>query len=182
MVYEGELKGKFVELKAATVDDAEFTLSIRQDPEMTKYLPPLNITLEQQRNWINNQRNKEGDYFFVVWSLKTGKRIGTISIYDINNGIGEGGRLALYGEVHEKVEAGILISNFEFNILKLDRVTAWVYYDNLPAKQWNKQFGAVFSEPYVHSDGLKICDVIIEPKNAEIATAKLRKILSRINT
>lgn len=66
MIYEKMMQGQFVYLKSATSDDAEFTLALRQNPALTKYLPKLDITLEQQKNWINIQREKAGDYFFVV--------------------------------------------------------------------------------------------------------------------
>lgn len=180
MVYDGVLKGRFVELKSATIEDADFTLKIRQDPEKTKYLPCLNITLEQQKEWILKQRDKDGDYFFVAWSLTSGERIGTLSVYDIHNGIGEGGRLALYGESHEKIEAGLLLSHFEFAILKLEKVVGWVYSDNSSALRWNKSFGASFSEKKRLEDGSTFYNICIERKASEIAQIKLNRMISRI--
>lgn len=181
MVYKEGLKGKYVELKSAGDEDAEFTLSIRQDPNLTKFLPPLSITIEQQKEWIARQREREGDYFFVVWSIKTGKRLGTISVYDIHDGEGEGGRFALYGETYEKIEAGILMSEFEFNILKLGKVTGWVYCENSPAVRWNKNFGAVFGEPMKHSDGREIFNMVISKKDSESAREKLKKALLKVH-
>ena len=66
MVYNGILEGKYVNLRSVEEKDAEFTLSLRQDPILTKYLPKLDITLEQQINWIRKQRVKEGDFYFLV--------------------------------------------------------------------------------------------------------------------
>ncbi len=181
MIYDGVLKGKYVELRSADIADAEFTLAIRQDPVMTEYLPPLNINIGQQREWIRRQREKEGDYFFVVKSINTGEKIGTMGIYNIHDKEGEGGRFALYGEVHEKIEAGILMSEFEFDILGLEQVTGWVYCGNSPAVRWNKKFGAVFSDPYEYSDGKDVFDMSISKQNSEAACKKLKKMIEKIH-
>ena len=38
MVYEKVISGQLVDLKAVEIEDAPFTLSIRQDAEITKHL------------------------------------------------------------------------------------------------------------------------------------------------
>ena len=43
-----DIIGKYVMLSSATEEDAPFALAIRQDPNMTKFLPRLNISVEQQ--------------------------------------------------------------------------------------------------------------------------------------
>ena len=35
------IEGKYVNLRSVEEQDAEFTLSLRQDPQLTKYLPKL---------------------------------------------------------------------------------------------------------------------------------------------
>lgn len=142
MVYDGVLSGIYVDLKPVTLEDAPFTLSIRQDPEITRYIPKLDITVGEQKKWIARQRETAGDYFFVVWD-KQGNRLGTCGVYNISGNSGEGGRLALYGDPCQKIESGILMSEFEFEILKLERITGWLYADNSRAVRWNLAFGAV---------------------------------------
>ena len=44
MVYEETIHGKYVTLKSVTIDDAEFTLALRQNPALTKFLPKLDQT------------------------------------------------------------------------------------------------------------------------------------------
>lgn len=63
MYFDGVIEGRFVELKSVTVDDAEFTRNIRLDPDFAEFFPPLNNTIEQQKQWIENHKTKKGDYF-----------------------------------------------------------------------------------------------------------------------
>ena len=44
MVYEGILEGRFVNLRPVTKEDAEFILEIRNNPEISKFLPSLKAT------------------------------------------------------------------------------------------------------------------------------------------
>ena len=76
MFIEETIKGKYVTLKSANIEDAEFSLELRQNPALTKYLPKLDVTIEQQKNWILDQRNKNDDYFFVVINNKNERIIG----------------------------------------------------------------------------------------------------------
>lgn len=178
MVYEKVISGKLVDLKAAEIDDAPFTLSIRQDPVITKHLPRLDITLDQQRQWIKEQREKENGYFFVVWD-KQGNRLGTMGIYDIAGKVGEGGRLALYGDPFQKIEAGLLMSEFEFEVLCLEHIIGWVEADNAPAIRWNKWFGAVFSEPEIGKGGKLIRRIDTTRDSARAARKKIWNIMER---
>jgi RimJ/RimL family protein N-acetyltransferase len=146
MVYEGAIDGRYVTLRSATVDDAEFTLAIRQDPEFNKYLPSLNITLEQQRDWILRQRDKDDDYFFVVWD-KSENRIGTISIYNIEGDHAEAGRLTMRGNAFQSIEAQLLSFHFGFNELKLKEIVSYIYAYNARALRFTQQFGGILLDP-----------------------------------
>ena len=89
MFVDKPLVGETVELRACDARDAEFTLSLRNDPRMAGFIPPLDISIDEQKKWIRMQREKAGDYFFIIWDKKLGKRIGTISVYDIDGDTAE---------------------------------------------------------------------------------------------
>lgn len=133
-------------MRSATVEDAEFTLSVRQDPEFNKYLPRVSNTLEQQVAWIISQRQKQGDYYFVVWS-KEGNRIGTISIYNIDGDRAEAGRLTMRGNPFQCIEAQLLSFHFGFNNLGLKSIVSYIYAENERALRFTKQFGGVLHQP-----------------------------------
>ena len=61
--------GKWITLRCAEESDAEFTLAIRNDLKLTKFIPKVNGDIESQKYWIRKQREKYGDYFFNEFIL-----------------------------------------------------------------------------------------------------------------
>ena len=47
-----KLQGKYVNLREVTVDDAEFILSLRCDPQKSKYLNPTEYNIPKQVEYI----------------------------------------------------------------------------------------------------------------------------------
>lgn len=173
------IEGRYVDLRSCTEEDAEFTRAIRNDPEFVKFLPAIDNTLEQQKTWIRNQREKEGDYFFVVWD-KEGNRIGTISIYDINGDHAESGRLAIKGSnPFQALEAQILSFRFAFNSLGLECIDGFIFADNDRAIRFNKQFGGIHYPPETDDDGRKIIKIENWREDFEKVDKKLSSILYR---
>ena len=82
MIYNGTMKGKYVILRSVLPKDTETTLNMRLDPEKTKYLHPVENSLDKQKRWIMEQNNRKGDYFFIAHNYSE-HPIGTFSIYDI---------------------------------------------------------------------------------------------------
>ena len=125
-----KIEGKSVYLSPATIEDADFTYRIRQDKERTKYMHRVEGGVEAQKNWINNQREREGDYFFVVFTSE-GMPIGTASAYNINNNEAEIGRVLLNGNKIQNIEALVLIYDFAFYHIKVDMIKAEIAVDNI---------------------------------------------------
>ena len=183
MIYEKVIEGKYVDLKSCTEEDAEFTLAIRQDPKFIKYLPKINNTVEQQKAWISYQRKKEGDYFFVVWD-KLGNRIGTIGVYDINGEQAEAGRNIILGDSFQAIEASLLLSQFEFYVLKLKCVKAFIFAENKRAIRFNKLFGGIISNIHVDdkqqikgANGKQIVDCVFLYENFKYVEKKISSAL-----
>ncbi len=179
MVYDGVLEGKYVDLKSCTEEDAEFTLAIRQDPEFVKFLPAIDNTVEEQKDWIRRQREKEGDYFFVVWD-KNGNRIGTISIYDVEGDHAESGRLAIKGSnPFQGIEAQILIFHFAFYELGLECMDGYIFADNDRAIRFNKQFGGRQHPAETNEKKESIIKFEIRKEDFEKANKKFASIIYR---
>ena len=178
MVYNGVIEGRFVTLRSCEEDDAEFTLSLRQNPVLTRYLPRLDITLEQQKKWISSQRVAEGDYFFVVRAIDY-TRIGTVSVYNIAGDSAESGRLALIGDPLQNTEASLLLFRFAFNVLKLRRVTGFIMADNKRADRFNKQFGCETGDVEENAYGEMIRKIVVTAESFHVAEVKLNKLLYR---
>lgn len=178
MVYNGILEGRFVNLRSVDVLDAEFTLSLRQDPNLTKYLPKLDITIDQQINWIKKQRATEGDYYFVIEN-KQGKKIGVIGVYDVTEKSAETGRIAVIGSSIESIEAQLLSFDFAYDILHLDYTVNYVMAENIHALRFSQMFGSVSSEPFIDADGNMRIDGLITKESYLKARNKIVKMIYR---
>ena len=108
-----DIAGKFVRLRIADEQDAEFTLTIRQNNKNTKFMPKLNVDLSAQKKWLKTQRDSCDCYFFVIERLD-GTRIGTFSLYNIEENEGETGRLIMQGNPIESLETFVLFHDFCF--------------------------------------------------------------------
>ena len=84
MIYNGIISGKYINLRSVLIEDADFTLKIRQNKKKTKFLHNVDDDIEKQRQWIKTQQQRLGDYFFIAEN-KTGEPIGTIGIYEIHD-------------------------------------------------------------------------------------------------
>lgn len=178
MAFVDAIEGTYVDLKSATVEDAEFTLRIRQDPIFEKFLPRINNTVEQQKQWIQKQREKNNDYFFVVWN-KNGLPIGTIGLYENDKGQPESGRLALKGDAYENFETAYLLYEFAFHTLGLECLYGIVYADNKRAIRYNQQFGVVTGETCLDENNKRMIHVSISAKNFNYRKAALKKLIYR---
>lgn len=179
MVYDKVIEGKYVNLRSVNIEDAEFTLSLRQDPELTKYLPKLDITIEQQINWIKKQREKEGDYYFVILN-KENLPLGVIGLYDIQGSQGEAGRIAIKnGNSFQSLEAQLLSLDFAYDELNLKKTVNFVYSENVHAIRLSQLFGSVEVGRYADESGMERVDGVLTVENYRIARQKLAKMLYR---
>lgn len=128
MVYENEIKGKFVTLRSITLDDVQFSYNLRRDPRFVNIMGQPAATIEDQKKFIEWQMNQQGDYYFVVLN-NGGEKIGLIGVYNIHDGIGEIGREINTGAPYESMEAEILLNDFSMNVLNL-KIKTYVIYEN----------------------------------------------------
>ena len=129
MVYPDELKGRYVTLSSITEDDAEFSYKLRSDERFVKTMGQPASSVEAQREYIRKQREKEGDYYFVVRD-RLGERIGLIGVYDIHDGKAELGRELNIGAPTETMEAEVLLIDFCRDVLHIKEFNAVVYKNN----------------------------------------------------
>lgn len=141
MIWDQMIEGRCVRLRSAKLEDAQFTYDIRQDSEKIKYLHPVKGSLERQREWLQRQQEREGDYFFIV-ETKEGTPIGTTSVYNIQGEEGELGRLLLYGTPVQNAEVSILERDFAFYDCGLKKLRITVHEDNIHVQGLVKRLGA----------------------------------------
>lgn len=141
MVYDGVIKGRFVELKSITLDDAQFSYDIRADEKNRDTVGVVAKSLEEQINYLKWQINEPDDYYFVVYNRK-GEKIGLIGLYDIQGNTAEIGREVSYGNCVEVIESEILVEDFAMDVLGLKKLRSVIYANNTKHLNNQKHAGA----------------------------------------
>lgn len=141
MVYDGVIKGRFVELKSITPDDAQFSFDIRSAPENRDTVGVLAETVDDQRKFIEWQMKEPNDYYFVVYNKK-GEKIGLFGCYNITGDMCEMGREVNNGSAVEVIETQVLVQDFAMDILGLKR-QCYVIYANNKKNLRNQKHGGI---------------------------------------
>lgn len=181
MVYDKVIEGKFAILRAVRPEDADFILALRNNKEISKYLPPLRVTVEQQQAWISKQRNDNDSYYFIILD-KAEKKLGTISVYNITDRHAEVGRFCSIGESVINMEAALLHNEFVFDILNLAYLDIWVYKGNQPVLSLNQGFGCKWEGESTDERGEPFLFGKLTKENFIKKSIKIKRNLSIINS
>jgi RimJ/RimL family protein N-acetyltransferase len=145
MVYKDEIQGKNIFFRSVNVDDAEFILSLRLDGSLNKFINKVPPSIEQQKSWINKQRNREGDYYFLIQD-KDRNAIGTISVYDINfeKKTFNWGRWILKpnAPIYAMIESTLLVYHYAFKTLELCKALSDVRLGNYKVINFHLSYGS----------------------------------------
>lgn len=173
------IKGVCVNLRIAEEKDAEFTLTIRQKDKNIEYMPKLNVSIQQQREWLKKQKASLDCYFFIV-EKKNNEPIGTFSLYNISGKEGETGRLVLTGTQLESLEACVLFHDFCFNEAGMVKVYSEIEKENTAAIGLALKVGAKEAgELKNHETGRIIKKMIATKEDYYAKRDKLAKLINR---
>ncbi|MGO9152645.1 GNAT family N-acetyltransferase [Mycobacterium sp.] len=112
--------------------DAAKILELRTDPELGRFLNPTVGGVETQEVWIEAQRARAGDYYFVVEML-SGHWEGVIGLYGIEDASGVWGRWILRRGSLAASASVLLLFGFGFDQLKLRRICCETYEEHVAA-------------------------------------------------
>ena len=142
MHYDEQIEGLTVRLRAIEERDAEVTFRMRSDPEKSRYIHGATGTVDDQREFIRNQRKKPGDWLFMVEDLD-GNPIGMKGVYDYDSAkkVVETGRFINFGTQLQGVEALYLSFDFAFDILGVDRIVMSALEENSNMLGMQGRFG-----------------------------------------
>lgn len=139
MSISNPLRGKTVNLRLVSIDDAEFILSLRKNPLLNQYLSSTEITVEEQKNWLCAYKDREEqlqEIYFIVEN-KAHQPVGTVRVYKINSETKEctWGSFILGVNRPENSSAEVisLSVDFIFEKLKLDKIKLDVRRENRKA-------------------------------------------------
>lgn len=163
------LLGKRIRLRAIEQEDLEKMAEWRNQPETYEYFYEyFPLSKASQQMWYENLLRKTDDLMFVISTL-AGKAIGTVAVLNINwrNRNAEWGRFLIgekdYMAKGYGIEAELLILEYVFEHLNLNRLYGEVLVDNTRVRSLHKKCG--FQEEgllrqHIYKQG-KYCDVII---------------------
>lgn len=146
MIYNGVLEGKTVRLRSVEEKDAEITFKMRSDPEKSRFFHAANGTVDDQLNYIKNQRQKQGDYLFIIEDIG-GNPIGMKGLYNYNYQKKEieSGRFVGFGSQVQNMEALLLSCDFAFDILKVKNINMAALETNSVMLGIQRKLGVVFT-------------------------------------
>lgn len=132
-----------LQLRTVTVDDAEAIFLLRRDPALGRFLGRTVPDVEQQREWIERQRAREGDHYFAVVRESDDTFLGTIAAYnvDLAERECEWGRWVLRPGSSAAVGSATLIFDFIFDDLQLRRSYSLTVAENHQVVSFHDSMG-----------------------------------------
>ena len=127
-----------IKLRSANKNDISFCLSIRNDKKNHKYFySTKKITKKEQKIFIEKEK-----YFYIIEKDK--KKIGTISLYNIENKMAEWGRFFVLEEYRNSlipIIAEIKLLQIGFDIVdlmycntKINNINVWKMHEKIGFK------------------------------------------------
>lgn len=80
------IKGKNVNLRLCTLDDASFINALRQNKHLTQFLPQVENDVAKQKAWLEGYKKREatGTELYFIVEDKSGQKIGTVRLQEID--------------------------------------------------------------------------------------------------
>lgn len=169
--------GQRVNLRCVEPADAGFTLAIRNDPELTAFIPRVKGDIEGQTAWIERQRSKPGDYFFVIERPEK-QPVGTLAFYhvDLEGKSCEVGRYISRGSALENVEAAVLLLDAVYAGGSMETVVLNNDERNQKVIHFWKKFGAEF-DALSQMDGWRAARYILRREKYRENRGKITALL-----
>lgn len=142
MLHNYKIEGFAFNLRPLAIEDSQFVISLRSDPDLSKFLNPISGKLCDQIRWVEEYLEREGDYCFIVEGCG-GAPEGMISVYDVNDTVGEWGRWILRKGSMAALESVIMLYEFSFNVLGLREVYCRTVKDNMSVVEFHNSCGLV---------------------------------------
>jgi RimJ/RimL family protein N-acetyltransferase len=124
MQHNFTLYEKSFKIRPINNQDAEFCLTLRNNPVLNSFLNSTSTKVEDQINWLEKYYEKDDDFYFVIEKLKDNTKEGLIALYDIDfeNKTAEWGRWILMPGSLAAVESALMIYKFAFHHMNLEKI------------------------------------------------------------
>ena len=82
-------------LRPVRREDAPLIVELRRDPERTRFLNAIPLTIAAQEEFLDRYFERPGDYYFVIEDRDSGRADGLIGMYDLDGDVAQYGRWVL---------------------------------------------------------------------------------------
>ena len=138
--------GKNINMRTVTTEDAEFIYNMRQNQNKTKYLSKVTGTVESQKEWIKNykQREEEKKEFYFVIESKDEEKLGLVRMYDFQDESFCWGSWLIKEDAPKTtaIESALQIYEFGFYSLGFEKSHFDVRKENDKVIAFHQRFGA----------------------------------------
>ena len=138
--------GKNINMRTVTTEDAEFIYNMRQNQNKTKYLSKVTGTVESQKEWIKNykQREEEKKEFYFVIESKDKRKLGLVRMYDFQDNSFCWGSWLIKEDapITTAIESALQIYEFGFYSLGFEKSHFDVRKGNDKVIAFHQRFGA----------------------------------------
>ena len=137
---------KNLNLRTVAIEDAEFIYNMRQNQNKTKYLSRVTGTVESQKEWIKNykQREEEKKEFYFVIESKDERKLGLVRMYDFQDNSFCWGSWLIKEDAPKTtaIESALQIYEFGFYSLGFEKSHFDVRKGNDKVIAFHQRFGA----------------------------------------
>ena len=138
--------GKNINMRTVEIEDAEFIYNMRQNQNKTKYLSKVTGTVESQKEWIKNykQREEEKKEFYFVIESKDEEKLGLVRMYDFQDESFCWGSWLIREDAAKTtaIESALQIYEFGFYELGFEKSHFDVRKGNAKVIAFHQRFGA----------------------------------------
>jgi RimJ/RimL family protein N-acetyltransferase len=134
--------GKTLILRDATLNDAQFIVSLRTDPKKSRHLSPTSPDIDAQRTWLERYSNDSSQAYFII--EQDDQALGTMRCYDQREDSVGIGSWILKDEnpVQVGMESALMIYTYAFDHLGFAAAHYNARKDNRRVWRFHERFGA----------------------------------------
>ena len=176
-VISEKVDGKYISIRAVEKNDADFIIKIRNDETKNQFLHKTSTDIDAQYEWIEKQRQRDGDYYFII-SSQDGSPVGLASLYDYEKETGkiQFGRWISWGDALQNVETVILLFDLAFSKLGVSEIYMMVEEENKQVRNFWKRFGGQHYGLVNEGESLQDKTVITSDDYADIRKKNIKYI------
>ena len=179
------LRGLAFGLRSPQDGDAAFTVRLRSDPDVTRFLHRIPDSVVAQLQWETAALARDDDLPLIIFRTTSGAPVGTTGIYrlDWERRSAEWGRWVISNGSLAAVESVLLVMRLAFDHLSLETLYARTLADNARALSVHDSLGLTrVAEGRMNVDGIEAAYVehVVTASEAPALQLRLAPLAERV--